>query len=221
MADLLDSLTRLVNSPPGQIAAGGLLAGIVWKFFERVEAVLTDQTKHEIARWLRVKSFEAGLVFGHSSTWQLTFCNMFDRVFGRRHLSWACFWRSVVASLASCILAVMLALTLAYRPGVTLFSALQHRLLCGLLKFGGPCVIVADYMSLIKTRKLLYIARGGSRLLSVPILAIGGFWSDCVGCISLALVFIAPKLSADPSITDWVYRHAPEVLRSKLTLCTG
>jgi len=26
-------------SPPGQIAAGEVLAGIVWKFFERVEAV--------------------------------------------------------------------------------------------------------------------------------------------------------------------------------------
>ena len=52
MADVLDTITKLTNSPPGQIAAGGVLAGIVWKFFERVEAVLTDQTKFEIAMWL-------------------------------------------------------------------------------------------------------------------------------------------------------------------------
>jgi hypothetical protein len=45
MSDFLDTLTRLINSPPGVLAAGGILAGIVWKFFERVEAVLTDQTK--------------------------------------------------------------------------------------------------------------------------------------------------------------------------------
>jgi hypothetical protein len=35
-----------------QLVAGGL-AGIVWKFFERVEAVLTDETKLEIAVWLK------------------------------------------------------------------------------------------------------------------------------------------------------------------------
>jgi hypothetical protein len=35
------------------LVAGGVLAGIVWKFFERVEAVLNDDTKLEIAVWLR------------------------------------------------------------------------------------------------------------------------------------------------------------------------
>ena len=50
--DALNSIANLVESPPGQLAAGGVLAGIVWKFFERVEAVLTDDTKLEIAVWL-------------------------------------------------------------------------------------------------------------------------------------------------------------------------
>jgi hypothetical protein len=48
MSDILTTITKLINSPPGQLAAGGVLAGIVWKFFERVEAVVTDQTKLEI-----------------------------------------------------------------------------------------------------------------------------------------------------------------------------
>ena len=52
MPDTLTTITKLIQSPPGQLAAGGVLAGIVWKFFERVEAVLTDQTKLEIAVWL-------------------------------------------------------------------------------------------------------------------------------------------------------------------------
>ena len=52
MADTLDTITKLIQSPPGQLAAGGVLAGIVWKFFERVEAVLTENTKLEIAVWL-------------------------------------------------------------------------------------------------------------------------------------------------------------------------
>jgi hypothetical protein len=52
MPDALTTITNLIQSPPGQLAAGAALAGIVWKFFERVEAVLTDQTKLEIAVWL-------------------------------------------------------------------------------------------------------------------------------------------------------------------------
>jgi hypothetical protein len=52
MADALTTITTFINSPPGQIAAGGVLAGIVWKFFERVESVLPDGTKFEIAVWM-------------------------------------------------------------------------------------------------------------------------------------------------------------------------
>jgi hypothetical protein len=47
-----DTITHIINSPPGQLVAGGVLAGIVGKFFEQVEAVLTDQTKLEIGVWL-------------------------------------------------------------------------------------------------------------------------------------------------------------------------
>ena len=52
MPDTLTTITKLINSPPGQLAAGGVLAGIVWKFFERVESVLNEDTKLEIAVWL-------------------------------------------------------------------------------------------------------------------------------------------------------------------------
>jgi hypothetical protein len=41
MADALATITKFISSPPGVNAAGGVLAGIVWKFFERVEALLT------------------------------------------------------------------------------------------------------------------------------------------------------------------------------------
>jgi hypothetical protein len=50
--DALTTITHLINSPLRQLAAGGVLAGIVWKFFERVENLLSEQTKLEIAVWL-------------------------------------------------------------------------------------------------------------------------------------------------------------------------
>src|ERR1700693_1618744 len=92
--DVVGTITNLINSPPGQLVAGGVLAGIVWKFFERVEAVLNDHTKLEIAVWLLgVK------VGGKVETWPDTFAKVFDRVFGERHLSWRCFWRSATVTM--------------------------------------------------------------------------------------------------------------------------
>uniref|UniRef100_Q01SW5 Uncharacterized protein n=1 Tax=Solibacter usitatus (strain Ellin6076) TaxID=234267 RepID=Q01SW5_SOLUE len=52
MEDALSAITKVISSPPGQMAAGGVLAGFVWKFFERVESVLNENSKLEIAVWL-------------------------------------------------------------------------------------------------------------------------------------------------------------------------
>jgi hypothetical protein len=95
MADALSTIAKLINSPPGQLVAGGVLAGIVWKFFERVESVLTDQTKFEIAVWL------VGFKTADKIPWPDTFAKIFDRVFGKRHLSGRCFIRSAIASVLS------------------------------------------------------------------------------------------------------------------------
>src|SRR5580700_7893762 len=93
MADALTTVTNLNNSPPGQLVAGGALATIVWKFFERVEAVLTDQTKFEIAVWL------VGVKTAEMVPWPETFAKLFDRVFGVNHFSWKTFCRSAFVSL--------------------------------------------------------------------------------------------------------------------------
>jgi len=46
----VETITHLINSPPGVLAAGGVLAGIVWTFFERVGNVLNEETNQE-AYW--------------------------------------------------------------------------------------------------------------------------------------------------------------------------
>ncbi len=111
MADTLTTITNLINSPPGQLVAGGVLAGIVWKFFERVEAVLNEDTKLEIAVWLLgVKTAEK--VQG----WPDTFARVFDRVFGTKHLSWKCFLRSCLASFSVALIAWLV--TCQFRPSL-------------------------------------------------------------------------------------------------------
>jgi hypothetical protein len=76
MAFDLPAIAEFLTKPPAQFVAGGVLGGIVWIFFEKVEAVLSDNTKLEIAVWLLgVKTAEK------VRTWAETFAKVFDRVF--------------------------------------------------------------------------------------------------------------------------------------------
>jgi hypothetical protein len=94
MPDTLTTITKLITSPPGQLVAGGVLAGIVWKFFERVESVLNEDTKLEIAVWLLgVK------VAQKVEPWPETFATIFDSVFGRRRISIKSFSRSALLTI--------------------------------------------------------------------------------------------------------------------------
>jgi hypothetical protein len=143
MPDTLTTITHLINSPPGQLAAGGVLAGIVWKFFERVESVLKDDTKLEIAVWL------LGVKVGQRlEPWPETFIKLFDRVFGKKHLSWRCFWRSSYASIVAVLLSQVVVATLLKQSKGTesLRFFLEITAVAGLVN------IVPDYLSLLETR---------------------------------------------------------------------
>lgn len=71
-----------------QIAVGGGLFYGVVKFFDLVGDRLNEDTRLEIALWLLgVKTAEK------LQPWTQTFTTVFDRVFGRKHLSWRCFFR--------------------------------------------------------------------------------------------------------------------------------
>jgi hypothetical protein len=160
----LYSFERFVNSPPGQLTAGVTLAAIVWKFFERVEAVLTEQTKFEIAVWLVSVN-----TTGTLRSWPDTFARVFDRVFGTRHFTWRCFCRSCLMSLSIAALAWLLAFAV-FRsvPSFVVSEVLEvnydyrGRLrvftVDGFLSVLLTIVIlnaIPDYIALLKTRRLL------------------------------------------------------------------
>src|SRR6266481_412176 len=93
MADALTNITNFILKPSAPFAAGVALFGVVWGFFKGVESVLNDDTKLEIAVWL------LGVKVGQKvEPWPATFANVFDRVFGKKHLSWRCFFRSAIVS---------------------------------------------------------------------------------------------------------------------------
>lgn len=150
MPDTLTTITNLITSPPGQIAAGGLLAGIVWKFFERVDAVLSDQTKFEIAVWLVGRKKISPVI----QSWPETFANVFDRVFGIKHLSWRCFHRSAIASVGSLTIAGLCCFFL----NPSLFHTMTSMFRLHWLIWAGIVVvanILPDYLSLLESRYAL------------------------------------------------------------------
>lgn len=154
MSDTLTTISHFTNSPPGQLAAGGVLAGIVWKFFERVEAVLNEDTKLEIAVWLLGRK-KLSPTF---QNWPNTFAKVFDRVFGQKHLSWRCFGRSCLATLLSSIFTTVLAV--AYVRPRNLLSGHMHEtsdwrsILAGGL-VAGIMLLPFAYFALLETRFIL------------------------------------------------------------------
>src|SRR5882757_2969914 len=113
LASAIDGFTNIVNSPPAQLVAGGVLAGIVWKFFERVESILRESTKVEIAVWL------VGVDIGRGvEQWSGHFAKVFDKFFGPRALSWKTFKRSCVVTYVITICLIPVALYLQFAQSV-------------------------------------------------------------------------------------------------------
>ena len=88
-----ETLNTNLSSPATQFAFGGALFYGIQRFFREVEEKLNEDTKLEIAIWL------VGVRVGPAvEAWPATFARVFDRVFGSKHLSFKCFFRSTVAS---------------------------------------------------------------------------------------------------------------------------
>jgi len=217
MADVLDTVQKFINSPPGQLAAGGVLAGIVWKFFERVEAVLTDNTKLEIAVWLLGISTERQV-----ERWPNTFLGIFDRVFGSRHLTVRCFSRSAIASLAALLL--MIGIYFATGAFGSSIASVVHPVVIGILSSRDDWIaselritlliglitgnIIPDYISLLVTRSLLSLFRQPRRL-----------WFTLASAIALivvisAIAFLGMLATEDLSLA-YLGRH-PHLADSRL-----
>jgi len=148
MSDTFTTISRLINSPPGQLAAGGVLAGLVWKFFERVEAVLTDQTKLEIAVWL------LGVKVGQKvEPWPDTFSGLLNRVFGSKHFTLRCFLRSSVLSMAVSLLVSGIVYGFTPDSDLPMSSFWYGSLLWIVLSLFAN--VIPNYLALLETRYVL------------------------------------------------------------------
>jgi len=144
---VLNTITKLIQSPPKSLGAGVVLFGAVWGFFKGVESILTDDTKFEMAVWL------VGVKVGQKvKPWPDTFAKVFDRVFGTKHLSWKCFWRSCLASYG--MVAVVI-LWESVQPRTYRSSESLLEIASGTAYYSFFGNVVPDFVSLLETRYVL------------------------------------------------------------------
>ena len=123
---------------------------VVWFLFSKAETVVTSQTRYQVSRWLwrldPVSTMER---------WPKTFAALFDSVFGERHLSWRCIWRSCVASLTGVVILTLVWASIYPDGARNFFITFQG---FGLLFLGLGLALfnlVPDYLSLLETRYVL------------------------------------------------------------------
>lgn len=84
MADTFETISKFVTSPPIHIGAGLMLAGMVLKFAERGEVVLNENTKAEIALWMRGIKLDQPV----TPSTVMHFLHVFESLFGNTLLQW-------------------------------------------------------------------------------------------------------------------------------------
>jgi hypothetical protein len=170
------------------LGSGLVLIAFIWKLFEKAEAVASLPLKKAISDWLL--NLE---VKGEFSNWRAAFGTVFDRIFGERHFSWRCFSRSCLASIVTVSILFLFWVgqtsddphteitdILVSRRGLTYFYI-------NLLLLYVICNFLPDYVSLLKTRRIIGILSTPGSFLRIP------FWLfiDAIGSTLIALVALA------------------------------
>lgn len=163
----------------------GLIAGI-WTLFDRAEKVVSEEVRTAISHWLQ--SVDPAKTF---RSWPSSFVSIFDGVFGSRHFSLWCFWRSSIASLA-----FVLILTFTWgsvHPAAFLYHFSPEQALLSTGAMFATAVIfnfIPDYLSLLKTRYIVgWMHPTQSLLKTVVILLFDSVASALIALSALFLVF--------------------------------
>jgi hypothetical protein len=151
--------TSWLLSAGAHIGFGVSLFYTIKKFFKEVEDSLNQDTKIEIATW--VLDLKPTVAF---RLWYSTSLSIFDKVFGGRHLSWKCFSRSLLFTVALTLIG-LLALSLLWQDEH--HKPLMNVSLGGFAHMLATLVLASflpDYLSLWKTRLLLNLGQAKDSL---------------------------------------------------------
>lgn len=182
------------------------IIGGIYTLFAIAEDGLTPHIKEDVSHWLLRLDPSRQIVI-----WAESFTNIFDRVFGEKHVSWQCFWRSSTASIISVLVLTLIWAAFHKEDFVkdldTAYSVPLFAL--GILFAVAAFNFLPDYLSLLETR---YVIRLLCRQRSVPFI-IGILAIDMLVTASIfTMMFIIATLLFIfllMSLTDLVPRELP------------
>jgi len=126
------------------------ITGGIWLLFERAEVVVTPETKAAISRWLR--NLDPTTAFPN---WPATFAAVFDRIFGERHLSSRCFWRSCAASFISVVIVTLFWAALRPHQFAKFVKDANYIFLVLIFVAAVYLNFIPDYLSLLESRYII------------------------------------------------------------------
>lgn len=196
------------TSIPAALSHLGIGVGFffaITKFFKEIEEGFNPDTKKSLSRWLQNLHSS-----GEEPTWTQIFVEVFDHVFTKHHLSWRCFLRSCLASLAA--VAIVTVIWAALRPAE--FKEFLYLDFYIALPTGPPSTdpwfiaiifliaayvnLVPDYISLLESRYILrWMTYAGTTPAILGLLAID-FIATVVISLAAFWTFLFVGFGRDP-----------------------
>lgn len=128
-----------------------LVAGLTWTLFERIEKVATERAKESAVQFaLNYKRSEKLESLGEF------LADSFDFVFGSKHLTWGCFFRSCMVSFFCMFIVAVIWISIRPWEVANLYerSGFWNPLLY-IVAYGLILNIIPDYVSLLQTRLII------------------------------------------------------------------
>ena len=145
-------IDNLLNIPGilALAASWAVVTGGIWKLSERVEKVVTQNARDDVALWLR-DADPANFLVGMARA----FAAAFDSIFGVRHFSLRCFFRSTIASIISVVILTLI--WFALRPNEFSIFFQNEGMYGVFLIFAYGIILNAlpDYLSLLESRQVI------------------------------------------------------------------
>lgn len=187
-ADLFDYLSSHLAGLAWWGASCAAVTSFLWVLFTHIEnsEVVSSEGRRLTTAWLMRAMPEKRI-----ARWASSFAGAFDAVFGQRHLTWKCAWRSAIATVVSMTIVFLIAGAVV--PDA-MAVALKAASIAGL---ASVCVSVLvnigiDYLSLLQTRKIItWMSRATSLSRRLMLLVADVALTACILTFSLLLLFWA------------------------------
>ena len=174
-----------------------ILALLAFLLFRQADLDMHPHMKALASRWLLPQQGRAKVNMSEA------FLRLFEAVFGPRHFSWRCIWRSMVASTLGLI--VMLLVFDYFQTGASLldFEGGVTDLAVSMIALGIPVNVLGDYLSLWETRTLLHVAARRPVLLPL-LIPLDALLTLLIWIVSLSLPFFLFVINEGQDVKELV-----------------